>query len=269
MPFIEHQGTRIHYLDKDERPDKNLGLSVVFVHGAGSSHEIWALQISEFKGAHRVIAPDLSGHGLSGKGPDEIGVEEGFTMELATLVNHLDLDHFVLVGHSMGGGVVMAYALNDDLRRPAAITLVDTSPRLELSKLARGLAKETIETQLYLLKGRKSASFQEAYDIVRREEDAKRKNPRVLTRDLAAADKFDVSDRIGNINVPTFVLVGEHDDIISPNAAKQFEASLPRADIAVVKDAHHAAMLHNPKMFNQLLRKYLDWVESTVSSTST
>ncbi|UCH05501.1 MAG: hypothetical protein JSW05_04880, partial [Candidatus Thorarchaeota archaeon] len=168
-----------------------------------------------------------------------------------------------------GGGVVMAYALNKDLRRPAAIALVDTAPCLELSKLARGLAKETIETQFYLLKGRKNASFEEAYDIVRREEDTKRRNPRVLTRDLAAADKFDVSDRIGNISVPTFVLVGEHDDIISPNAAKQFEAALPRADIAVIKDAHHAAMLHNPERFNQLLREYLNWVENKVVSCST
>ncbi|MFW9944186.1 MAG: alpha/beta fold hydrolase [Candidatus Sifarchaeia archaeon] len=268
MPFIEHQGTRIHYLELDERLDKSRGLTVVFVHGAGSSHETWALQTDEFKRTHRVIAPDLSGHGRSDSGPDNISIEEGFTMEVATLVNHLDLDDFVLVGHSMGGGVVMAYALNNDLRRPAAIALVDTSPCLELGKLARGLAKETIETQLYLLKGRKKASFQEAYDIVRREEDTKRRNPRVMTRDLAAADKFDVSDRIENINVPTFVLVGERDDIISPNVAKQFEAALPRADIAVIKDAHHAAMLHNPEMFNQLLTKYLDWVESTIVSSS-
>ncbi|MFX1603553.1 MAG: alpha/beta fold hydrolase, partial [Promethearchaeota archaeon] len=209
------------------------------------------------------------GHGQSDSGPDNIGIEDGFTLEVASLVNHLDLDDFVLVGHSMGGGVVMAYALNKDLRRPAAIALVDTAPCLELNKLARGLAKETIETQFYLLKGRKNVSFEEAYDIVRREEDAKRRNPRVLTRDLAAADKFDVSDRIGNISVPTFILVGEHDDIISPNAAKQFEAALPRADIAVIKDAHHAAMLHNPKMFNQLLRRYVDWVENAVVSSST
>ncbi|MHA2601900.1 MAG: alpha/beta fold hydrolase, partial [Candidatus Thorarchaeota archaeon SMTZ1-83] len=215
------------------------------------------------------IVPDLSGHGQSDSGPDNTSIEEGFTMEVAALVNHLDLDDFALVGHSMGGGVVMAYALNDDLRRPAAIVLVDTSPCLELSRLARGLAKETIETQLYLLRGRKSASFQEAYDIVRREEDAKRRNPRILTRDLAAADKFDVSERIGGINLPTFVLVGEHDDIISPNTSKQFEAALPRADIAVIKDAHHAAMLHNPEMFNELLRKFLGWVESTIVSSST
>jgi len=264
MPFIENQGTQIHYLDMDERPDANRGLSVVFIHGAGSSHETWTLQVNKFKAFHRVIALDLSGHGQSGPGPDTTSIEQGFTMELAALVDHLDLSDFVLVGHSMGGSVVMSYALNDDLRKPAAIALVDTSSRLELSKLARGLAKETIETQLYLLKGRKNASFQEAYDIVRREEDTKRRNPRVITRDLAAADKFDVTQQMGNISVPVFVLVGEHDDIIPPSAAKQFEEALPRADIAVIKDAHHAAMLQNPEMFNQLLQKYLDWVESTI-----
>jgi 3-oxoadipate enol-lactonase len=269
MPFIDHQGTQIHYLDLDERPEKSRGLSVVFIHGAGSSHETWTLQINKFKAFHRVIAPDLSGHGQSDPGPDDISIGDGFTMELAAIVNHLDLGDFVLVGHSMGGGVVMSYTLNDDLRKPAAIALADTSPCLELGKLARGLAKETIETQFYLLKGRKKASYQEAYDIVRREEDAKRRNPRAITRDLAAADKFDISDQIRSISVPTFVLVGEHDDIIPPGAAKDFTAALPRADIAVIKDAHHAAMLHNPEMFNQLLHKYLDWVESTIIPSST
>ncbi|MFW9798943.1 MAG: alpha/beta fold hydrolase [Candidatus Thorarchaeota archaeon] len=267
MPFFEFQDMQLHYRDEDERSDKNTGLSLVFVHGAGSSHETWALQMKEFRGSHRAIALDLSGHGESDPGMDEASIDQGYALEVAALIEHLDLSDFVLIGHSMGGGIVMSYTLNHELRRPCAITLVDTSPCLELSQLARGLAKETMETQLFLLRGRREGVFQEAYDIIRREEDAKRRTPRIITRDLAASNKFDVTGQTGNIDVPTFILVGEHDDIVPPNVAKQLEDAIPRADIAVVKDAHHVPMLHNPEMFNRLLRKYLDWVERVVLSS--
>jgi len=65
MPFFEHDGTKIHYVDVDKREDKTTGIPLVFVHGAGSSHLIWALQLREFSKEHRAIALDLSGHGKS------------------------------------------------------------------------------------------------------------------------------------------------------------------------------------------------------------
>jgi pimeloyl-ACP methyl ester carboxylesterase len=251
---------RLYYQESDKREDKTRGLSVVFVHGAGSSRRTWHMQAEAFESTHRVVALDLSGHGESDAGPDEVSIEE-FASELAALVEHLNLSDFVLVGHSMGGGVVMAYMLQGEYRKPIAITLVDSAPDLELTKLAPGLAIETIETQLYLFKGRKDRGKDGPYDIIREEEDTKRKNPRIISRDLAAADKFNVTHRISEIDVPVFVIVGEKDDIVTPAAAKEFEKTLPRADIAVVKNADHVPMLQNPQDFNKLLKKFLEWVE--------
>jgi pimeloyl-ACP methyl ester carboxylesterase len=260
LPLFSYRDMRLYYQDSDKREDKTRGLSVVFVHGAGSSRRTWHMQTEAFEATHRVIAPDLSGHGESDAGPDEVKIEE-FASELAALVEHLDLRDFVFVGHSMGGGVVMAYMLNDKYRKPLALTLVDTAPDLELSKLAPGLAIETVETQLYLFKGRKERGKNGPYDIIREEEDVKRQNPRIISRDLAAADKFNVTDRVTEIDVPVLVIVGEKDDIVTPQMAKQFEETLPRADIAVVKKSDHVPMLQNPEDFNALLKKFLEWVE--------
>ncbi|MFW9889212.1 MAG: alpha/beta fold hydrolase [Candidatus Thorarchaeota archaeon] len=260
MPYFRHQDTRLYYQERDKREDKTRGFPVVFVHGAGSSRRTWHMQTEAFEFTHRVLVPDLSGHGESEAGSAEISIE-GFAAELAALVEHLDLHDFVLVGHSMGGGVVMAYMLHEKYRKPLAITLVDTHPTLELSGLATGLAIETIETQLYLFRGRKERGKHGPYDIIREEEDIKRQHPTIMSRDLAACNKFDVSDRVGEIDVPVFVIVGEHDDIVTPQMAKQFEESLPRADIAVVKKSDHVPMLQNPEHFNELLKKFLEWVE--------
>ncbi len=261
LPFFDHQSMRLYYQDSDKREDKTRGLPVVFIHGAGSSRRTWHMQTEAFEATHRVIVPDLSGHGESDLGPDDTTIEE-FASELATLIEHLDLSDFVLVGHSMGGGVVLAYMLREGARKPLAITLVDTSPDLELSRLAPGLAIETVETQLYLFKGRKERGTNAPYDIIREEEDIKRQNPRIISRDLAAAGKFNVTGRVREIDVPVFVIVGEKDNIVTPAMAKKLEESLPRADIAVVKNADHVPMLQNPEDFNTILRKFLEWAEN-------
>ncbi len=264
LPFFDYQGMRLYYQDTDKREDKTRGLPVVFVHGAGSSRRTWHMQIGAFESMYRVIIPDLSGHGDSDPGPDDTTIED-FTSEVAALIEHLDLSDFVMVGHSMGGGIVMSYTLTEGFRRPLAIALVDTCPDLELSRLATGLAIETVETQLYLFKGRKERGKNGPYDIIRQEEDIKRKNPRIISRDLAAADKFNVTDRVGEIDLPVFVIVGEKDNIVTPAMANKFQESLPRADIAVVRNADHVPMLQNPDDFNTILRKFLEWVENKSS----
>ncbi|MHA2020675.1 MAG: alpha/beta fold hydrolase, partial [Candidatus Thorarchaeota archaeon] len=127
---------------------------------------------------------------------------------------------------------------------------------------ATGLAIETVETQLFLFKGRKERGKNGPYDIIRQEEDTKRQNPRIISRDLAAADKFNVTDRVAEIDVPVFVIVGEKDNIVTPAMAKKFQESLPRADIALVKNADHVPMLQNPEDFNKILQKFFEWVEN-------
>ncbi|NOR39390.1 MAG: hypothetical protein GQ580_07375 [Candidatus Thorarchaeota archaeon] len=87
-------------------------------------------------------------------------------------------------------------------------------------------------------------------------------NPWIMQRDLSACDNFDISDRLGEITIPAFVIIGEHDDLIPPSVAKQLEVSLPRADIAVIRGANHSPMIERPDKFNRLLSKFLKWVES-------
>ena len=271
MPTFEYQGLTIYYRDVRECGN-SCGVPVVFVHGAGSSHAIWTLQINEFKQTRRVIALDLSGHGQSEappQGPDaeEASIENGYARELEALIEHLGLDRFVLVGHSMGGGVVMAYVLNRPARMPVAIALVDTSADLDLSRLAPGLLIETVETYLTLIRGEVTNEDSLAHRILVEEEEAKRARPEMVQRDLRACDRFDITDRVEEIDIPTFVIHGEDDDIIRLGVAEDLVRRLPRADIALIRDADHCPMVQQPKEFNRLLRKFLEWVDRQVSES--
>jgi pimeloyl-ACP methyl ester carboxylesterase len=91
-----------------------------------------------------------------------------------------------------------------------------------------------------------------------------RLHTRTIFKDLNACDDFDITSRVNEINIPTFVLIGQDDDIIPPHVAKKMEEMLPRADIAVIKNADHTPMVEQPKTFNALLRKFLSWVSVNI-----
>ncbi len=261
MPFFEYQGKKMHYVDLDQREGTGSKLPIVFVHGAGSSLMIWTLQLLEFRKTHRVIALDLYGHGESediGHPPD---IEKGFTGQVSVLMNHLDMNEFVLVGHSMGGGVVMSYALRDDVRKPSALILVGTSSDLDLSKIGIGLVIESLEdhTPKYDI-AEISADFK-TFSLANFQKNVTKFHPATILNDLKACQDFDITDRLGDIEMPSFVMVGEDDDIIPPHVAKSLEKALPRADIAFVKGGDHSPMVESPEPFNHLLRKFVNWVE--------
>ncbi len=262
MPSFQYNSLELHYVDVDSRNDRTKGIPLFFIHGAGSSHVCWSLQLKEFSKTHRVIALDLSGHGKSEYSEEEASISEGYCREVDALVNHLDLDEFVMIGHSMGGGVAMSYILDGCKNIPKALVLVDTSPDLELSKLATGLVREAVEDRIFMFKSRVYEEFSDTYKIKKYEDEVRSAHPNIMQRDLIACDKFDITDRISEIHIPTFVIVGEHDDIIPPRVAYDLVKKLPHSDIAIVRNADHSPMVEQPDEFNRLLLKFVSWAEN-------
>ena len=260
MPFFEYNETKIHYVDTDRSTGKSIGFPLLFVHGAGSYHYSWALQLVEFSKTNRCIAIDLSGHGKSDVSNGEASINHGYTNEVAALINHLDLQDFIVIGHSMGGGVVMSYVLNTEFRSPKALVLVDSSPVLNLPKVVPGLLLEVVEES----RRREHPAFDEyaeRLNMKQYEYSMKYLDPFSMQRDLRACNKFDISDRIKDITIPTFALVGENDNVITPAIVKEYIEQIPRADLAVVRGADHVPMIEQPEEFNRLFGKFITWVQ--------
>lgn len=74
---------------------------LVLVHGALCDHSNWRHQFAHFSRRHRVLAPDLHGHGASDRSPGRIGVH-AFGEDLVALCGAAGVDRAVWVGHSMG-----------------------------------------------------------------------------------------------------------------------------------------------------------------------
>jgi len=81
----------------------------VFVHGYSCSSEYWWPQLEYFSKNYTTIAVDLAGHGKSGLNRKEYSMD-AFGDDVKSVIEHLDLDQVVLIGHSMGGPVIVKAA---------------------------------------------------------------------------------------------------------------------------------------------------------------
>ncbi len=89
----------LFYLDT-----KTEGPAILCLHGLWGRAETWADLIQHYGTNYRVIAPDQRGHGLSGKPFGKYTAEE-LAEDMVALLDFLEIESAILVGHSMGGRV--------------------------------------------------------------------------------------------------------------------------------------------------------------------
>ena len=102
---VSPDGIPIHYT-----ADGSGSPAIVFVHGWSCDRSYWRGQLGPLAGSHRVVAVDLAGHGESGAGRRSWTMP-AFGADVAAVVDDAGLEDVVLVGHSMGGDVILETAL--------------------------------------------------------------------------------------------------------------------------------------------------------------
>lgn len=96
------RGHELRYVDQGSGP------AILLVHGLLGSHRLWAHVIDGLATQHRVVAPDLFGHGSSAKPRGDYSLG-GYAAALRDLLDHLGIDRVTIVGHSLGGGIAMQF----------------------------------------------------------------------------------------------------------------------------------------------------------------
>jgi len=112
--------------------DWGSGTPIVFSHGWPLSADDWDTQLLYFVNhGFRVIAHDRRGHGRSSQVADGHDMDH-YADDLAAVVEHLDLQGAVHVGHSTGGGEVVRYLARHGERRASSAVLIAAVPPLML-----------------------------------------------------------------------------------------------------------------------------------------
>lgn len=104
--------------------------ALVFVHGWACNQSYWDAQVEYFAKQHKVVTLDLAGHGEWGSEREQWTIE-AFGADVVAVVTHLNLQQVVLIGHSLGGPVVVEAArhLPD---RVVGVVGIDTLQNVEL-----------------------------------------------------------------------------------------------------------------------------------------
>lgn len=105
--FITVNGNQIHYIDRGEGPP------ILMVHGLGGTlHHLRRPLMDAFGDGYRLIALDRAGSGYSTRTKDSMGTLKEQASELAAFIDALKLEKPLLVGHSLGGAIALATALD-------------------------------------------------------------------------------------------------------------------------------------------------------------
>src|SRR5258707_3767975 len=120
--FIDVGGARANVRDQGN-PN---GIPLVLIHGSNGSLHEWEGWARELGAQARLISVDLPGHGLTGAWPRDEYTVEAYADFIEVLVDALNLDRFVLAGHSLGGAVAWTFAATRP-DRVSQLILVDSA----------------------------------------------------------------------------------------------------------------------------------------------
>jgi pimeloyl-ACP methyl ester carboxylesterase len=254
MPEVSVRGRRLAYEVQPEDLDKSL-LSVVFIHGSGGDREDWASQLNGLPQVANVVILELPGHGQSDP-PGETTVE-AYAQWVADFVDALVLQKVVLVGCSLGSAITQWIALFTPKPWLVGIGLVGAGARLRVHPaFLEGLKKDEQKALAMLSDFCLSSATGEPLRGKLREKYIKI-SADLVHGDLSACNEFDVMGNIGKIRLPTWILVGEDDQLTPVKYARYLHEAIAGSRLAVVPQAGHLAMMEKPAEFNRLLAEFL------------
>ena len=234
--------------------------TVLFIHGAGMDHTVWALQTRYFAHHGRsVLAVDLPGHGRSGG-----GLMHSITDLAAWIVRVLDaaaVQSVALVGHSMGALIALEVAATARVRSLALLGVAERMPvHPDLQAAADGnrrLAPELVSSWGYGRSGHVGGNPVPGLWMMGGSLQLLEHAPAgALAADLAACNAYDGAlAAAARVTCPTLLLLGALDRMTPPIKAKPLAAAMERARTVVLPAAGHMLMSERPDAVIDALRE--------------
>ena len=252
MTTVQVMGAEVFYVGRRPVPERQP--PVVFLHGAGGTHQMWLYQVRDLPRAPS-YAPDLPGHGRSGGAGRQRLAEYGDW--LISFLDGLGLERAVVVGHSMGGGIALDVALRYP-HRLAGLGLVASGARMRVAPALLESLRQDPEGAVQFIAGW-SYGPEAPEEMVRQgRRQLQQTRPDVLYGDFVACDAFDVRDRLGEISVPAFVLCGTQDRMTPAKFAPALRDGLLDATLHLVEGAGHMVLVEQPQAVTNALLALLD-----------
>ncbi len=272
--FKSFDGCPIYY-----RYRKADGPVLVFLHGVGGNWTVWKKEIAFFeKKGFATLALDIRGHGKSGYPSDFASYSlPHFSRDVHGLLKHEKIKDFVLIGHSLGGGIIINYLMRYKRKYPISAALIESCSvypfdhdriltfnpyvvqllrYLEQQRELRkkhfphfedvDLSEESMGTNLHLLSH--LLHLTPLKSVVR-----------VLdnVEEFVHHNKRRIEKTISNLNIPLLLIAGSKDYIVPPKYSKIIKKLYSKAHMKIIP-ADHRAIINDAEDVNKVLYKFIE-----------
>jgi pimeloyl-ACP methyl ester carboxylesterase len=261
------------------------GVPLVMLHGFGNEAHIWDDFAPSVAPYYRTFAIDHRGHGDSDWDPNRDYDPEKLADDLEAILPRLEIERFVLIGHSLGGRVSTLFAGRAP-EQLAGLVLVDVGPEVDLRGRLRirqdvesdpNPVFDSVEAYARMLSlaypaGQPEAIQRMARHGLRQRDDGAfvlKLDPAwrgLMTSELPPEEleRLELEstqkqwDALAKVPCPTLVVRGAASDILAPDVAdRMVDDVLQNGKLAIVGQAGHSVMTDNPEGFRDAVTAFV------------
>lgn len=245
-------GIRVNYEVRGE------GDTVLLLHGWASSLEPYRRLMDQLCAKYRVIALDFPGMGKSEE-PKEAWDVDGFVDFTLAFLEQFQIQKLSLVGHSYGGRVIIKMANRQLPFAIDKIVLIDSAGIKPPASKKKSSRQRIFKLGKWFLSRKPVAKlFPTALEKLRVKfgsADYAAASP-MMRQCLVKAVNEDLSHLLPGIKAPTLLVWGDLDTATPISDAKQMEAAIPNAGLAVIPGTGHFSFVENPVLFGRIMASY-------------
>ena len=231
---------------------------LVFVHCWGCDKSYWEGQLKYFSDKYSVIAIDLAGHGESGLDRKEWSVEN-YGKDVKAVVEKGNLNDVILIGHSMGGPVVLSAALqlDDKVKALIAIDMFQDIERVFSKEDFDAFYKQFEDDFSATTKNYISTIFGDKADsnlVKSVSEDIASEPKDIALASFIGLFNFKEAEEFDKIDIPVRFLNSDK----FPTNIESAKKHIRDFDLRIIKGTGHFPMLEKPDEFNKLLEEIIN-----------
>lgn len=240
---------------QENNVDSTAPTSLVFIHGAGSSHLGFPATF-RYGTAFHTLALDLPDHGRSQ--PKGLSTIPDYAVELEHFLTALGLQHVVLVGHSMGAAIALQLALQQPGWCAGLVLMAYAPPPfLDQNELFDVNSDPLSERVLTVFKEKLFGSIADPVLRTRLSRPLEQIDQAVLRNDLHITRCYQPPFPDRKISIPLLYLVGQDDPFLNPHAQQALLAHFANPLVSILPQAGHLLMWETPALVWDDLQDFL------------
>ena len=259
--------------------DSGSGSVVLFLHGILGSQRQWDRLVDKVDDNHRVLVPDLFGHGESAKPMGDYSLS-AHAATMRDLLDHLGIDRVTLVGHSLGGGIAMQFFYLFPERVDRLVLVSSGGLGREVNMLLRSATLPGAAAVLSLIasthvlsraealgRGASKIGWRPGADLTAIWQGFSSLGDRESRRAFLATTRavIDIGGQTisahdhleGVLPIPTLIVWGSKDRMIPAWHALSAQSAVPDCRVELFEGAGHFPHLEDPDRFARVLRQFM------------